>query len=136
MTEVRELMTDAPTAASPETSVRQAAHMMAAASIGPLPVVEGVRLVGIVTDRDLVVRVLAEGRDVDETTVADVASREVVTVESSDDLERVLTLMADHQIRRVPVVDGGQLVGIVAQADVAREIDATRTGELVEEISR
>jgi CBS domain-containing protein len=109
---------------------------MADEGIGPLPVVDGERLVGIVTDRDLVVRVLADGRDVDLTTVGDVASPDVVTVESSDELERVLGLMAENKIRRVPVVDDGQLVGIVAQADVAREVDARQTGQVVEEISR
>lgn len=109
---------------------------MARDDIGPLPVVENDRLVGIVTDRDLVVRVLAEGRDPRSTTVREVASKEPVTVSVDDDLVTTLDLLAKHQVRRVPVVDGDRLVGIVAQADVAREVSSSWVGDVVEDISR
>jgi CBS domain-containing protein len=133
---VKDLMTSDLTTVAPETSVSEAAERMAREDIGPLPVVEDDRLVGIVTDRDLVVRVLAEGRDPRSTTVRDVASEDPVTVSADDDLVTTLELLAKHQVRRVPVVDGDRLVGIVAQADVAREVSSPWVGDVVEDISR
>lgn len=133
---VKDLMTSELTTVAPETSVSEAAERMAREDIGPLPVVENDRLVGIVTDRDLVVRVLAEGRDPRSTTVREVASKEPVTVSVDDDLVTTLDLLAKHQVRRVPVVDGDRLVGIVAQADVAREVSSSWVGDVVEDISR
>jgi CBS domain-containing protein len=136
MAQVREVMTAGPVAVSPSTPVRDAARMMVEEDVGPLPVVESDHLVGIVTDRDLVARVLAEDRDPGSTTVGEVASPGVVTVAADEDLDRALRLMALHRVRRIPVVDGTRLVGIVAQADVAREADAQQTGAVVEAISR
>jgi CBS domain-containing protein len=138
MPQVREVMTAGPTTVSPSTPVRAAARMMVEQDVGPLPVVDedDQHLVGIVTDRDLVVRVLAEDRDPDSTTIGEVASREIVTVEPDADLDRALQLMAENQVRRIPVVDSERLVGILAQADVAREGDAETLGAVVEEISR
>ena len=133
---VKDLMTSDLTTVAPETSVLEAAERMAREDIGPLPVVEKERLVGIVTDRDLVVRVLAEGRDPRSTTVREVASEDPVTVSVDDDLVTTLDLLAKHQVRRVPVVDGDRLVGIVAQADVAREVSSPWVGDVVEDISR
>jgi CBS domain-containing protein len=133
---VKDLMTSDLTTVAPETSVSEAAERMAREDIGPLPVVEDDRLVGIVTDRDLVVRVLAEGRDPRSTTVREVASEDPVTVSADDDLVTTLELLAKHQVRRVPVVDGDRLVGIVAQADVAREVSSPWVGDVVEDISR
>jgi CBS domain-containing protein len=109
---------------------------MAKEDVGPLPVVEGDRLVGLVTDRDLVVRVLAEGRDPQTTTVRDACSEDIVTVAPEDELDKALAVLAGRQVRRIPVVDGNRLVGIVAQADVAREVESSTVGEIVEEISR
>jgi len=108
---------------------------MAREDVGPIPVVDGERLVGLVTDRDLVVRVLAQGRDPQVTTVGEVASTDLVTLSPEQDLDEALQLLARHQVRRLPVVEGGKLVGIVAQADVARHGDDARTGEVVERIS-
>lgn len=136
MPQVREVMTARPTTVSPSTLVRDAARMMVEDDIGPLPVVEDDLLVGIVTDRDLVTRVLAEDRDPRSTLVGEVASRDVVSVDSGEDLDRALELMGTHQFRRLPVLDGRRLVGIIAQADVAREAGAAQTGAVVEEISR
>jgi CBS domain-containing protein len=135
-TSVKDLMTSELTTVAPETSVSEAAERMAREDIGPLPVVENDRLVGIVTDRDLVVRVLAEGRDPRSTTVREVASKEPITVSVDDDLVTTLDLLAKHQVRRVPVVDGDRPVGIVAQADVAREVSSSWVGDVVEDISR
>jgi CBS domain-containing protein len=136
MPQIRQVMTASPTTVSPSTPVRDAARMMAEEDIGPLPVVEEEQLVGIVTDRDLVTRVIAENRDPATTTVGEVASRDVITIEADDDLSRALQVMARRQVRRIPIVESGRLVGILAQADVAREAKLEQTGAVVEEISR
>ncbi|TMJ97175.1 MAG: CBS domain-containing protein [Actinobacteria bacterium] len=136
MSQIRDVMTENVKSAEPSTSVREAARLMAGEDIGPVPVVEGERLVGIVTDRDLVVRVIAEGKDPDSTTVGEIVSADVVTVSPDQDLDEALKLLARHQVRRLPVVENDRLVGIVAQADVARQGDDSKTGETVEQISR
>src|SRR5436190_2116603 len=95
------------------------------------------KLVGMLTDRDIAVRVVAEGKDPERVTVREVASKQVVTVDPQQDLEEALRIMAKHQVRRLPVVEqDGRLVGVVAQADVAREGDDKETGQLVQEISQ
>jgi CBS domain-containing protein len=104
--------------------------------VGIVPIVEGDRLVGTVTDRDIALRVVAEGKDPQSTSVREIASTDLVTVDPQQDLDEALRLMASHQVRRLPVVEGGKLVGIVAQADVAREADDKKTGDLVENISQ
>lgn len=136
MTQIRDLMTENPSSCEPGTSVVEAAKVMAREDVGPVPVVDGGRLVGVVTDRDLVVRVLAEGRDPESTKVSEITSSDLVTVSPDDDLGQALQLLAEHQVRRLPVVDGERLVGIVSQADVARHADEVQTGEVVEEISK
>lgn len=133
---VRDVMTADPKTVTPETSVVEAARLMTSEDVGPLPVVEGGELVGIVTDRDLVVRVLAEGRDPESTLVGDVYSGRPVTVSPDDRVDRALALLGQHQVRRLPVAEGGRIVGIVAQADLAREESNEAVGEVVEDISR
>jgi CBS domain-containing protein len=136
MAQVTNLMTGSPVTVEPSASLVEAARAMANEDIGPLPVVQGDRLVGIVTDRDLVVRGIAEERDPTSTTVGDIASSDLVTVTPDTDLHDALELMARNQVRRLPVVENDRLVGIVAQADVARALDEERTGEVVQDISR
>jgi CBS domain-containing protein len=136
MGSIRDLMTENPTSCEPSTTVVEAAKVMANEDVGPVPVVQGGRVVGLVTDRDLVVRVLAEGRDPSSTTIGEIASSDLVTVQPDTDLSEALRLMAQNQVRRLPVVEGEQLVGIVAQADVARAADEEQTGEVVQDISR
>jgi CBS domain-containing protein len=136
VTQIRDLMTENPSSCERGTSVAEAAKVMAREDVGPVPVVEGGRLVGLVTDRDVVVRVLAEGRDPGSTTVGEIASSDLVTLSPDDDLDQALQLLARHQVRRLPVVEGERLVGIVAQADIARHANEVRTGEVVEEISK
>ncbi len=102
---------------------------------GMIPVVQG-QLFGTVTDRDIVLRVIAEGKNPASTTVGEIASVEVVTVTPEQDLDEALKLMARHQVRRLPVVEDGRLIGVLAQADVAREGDEREVGETVEQISR
>lgn len=135
MTQVREVMTANPTTCNVEASVVAAAMAMAQEDVGPIPVVDGERLVGILTDRDIVIRVVAEGRDPESTSVGEVASRDLATVSPEEDLDRALQLLAEHRVRRLPVVEGGTLVGVVAQADIARQGDDRTTGQVVEQIS-
>ncbi len=133
---VQELMTSNPKTIESSNSVVEAAELMRDEDVGIIPVVEGDRLVSTITDRDITVRVVAEGKDVQSTTVGEVASRELVTVDPQQALDEALRLMAQHQVRRLPVVEeDGRLVGILAQADVAREATAEQTGRVVEEIS-
>ena len=133
---IREAMTSNPCSIDADKSVAYAAKMLRDEDVGIAPVVEGDRLVGVLTDRDVAVRVVAEGLDPEKVKVSEVASRDVVTLDPQQDLDEALRLMARHQVRRLPVVEeDGRLVGILAQADVARHADPERTGEVVEEIS-
>ena len=133
---VREVMTSEPETVQASTTVSEAAKLMKKAEAGMIPVVEGDELRGTVTDRDIVLRVVAEGKDPESTSAGEIASGELVTVQPDQNLDEALKLMAQHQVRRLPVVEGGRLVGILAQADVAREGDERKVGETVEEISR
>jgi CBS domain-containing protein len=135
-TSIKEVMTSQVKTCKPDTTVTEVAKVMAQEDVGPVPIVEEGRLTGIVTDRDIVVRVVAEGRDPNSTTVGEIASRDLVTVSPDDDLDAALEQLAQNQMRRIPVVDGDRLVGIVAQADIARLGSDAKTGEVVEEISR
>ncbi len=134
---ISELMSSNPCAIEADKPVAYAAEMMKHEDVGLAPIVEGDRLVGTLTDRDIVTRVVAEGKDPKSVTVREVASTDLVTVDPQQDLDEALRLMAQHQVRRLPVVEeDGRLVGVVAQADVARQDDDARTGEVVEEISQ
>jgi CBS domain-containing protein len=134
---VRESMTANPCSIDADKSVAYAAKMMRDEDVGIAPIVEGDRLVGVLTDRDIVVRVVTEGRDPEQVKAIEVASRDVVTLDPQQDLDEALRLMARHQVRRLPVVEeDGRLVGVVAQADVAKDADTRQTGEVVEQISR
>ena len=122
---------------TPDQTVADAARMMRDEDVGSLPVVEEGRLVGIVTDRDIVLRVVADGRDPSSTPVREACSRETVTIEPEQELEEALRLMARHQVRRLPVVDDGdRLVGMVAQADVAGAGGSQQVADTLEEISK
>jgi CBS domain-containing protein len=132
---IHESMSDNPCAIEADKPVSYAAKMMRDEDVGFAPIVEGDRLVGTLTDRDIAVRVVAEGRDPNETRVREVATDKLITVEPEADLDEAMKLMARHQVRRLAVVHDGRLVGVVAQADVARDAKAKATGEVVEEIS-
>ena len=133
---IREVMTSDPRTIESSRPVIEAARLMKEEDVGIAPVVEGERLVGAVTDRDIVLRVVAEGKDPQSTTVGEIASTDMVTVDPQQDLDEALRLMAQHQVRRLPVVEeDGKLVGILAQADVAREGTEEQTGEVVSDIS-
>ncbi len=133
---IQEAMTPNPTAIEPSTGAQEAARIMQSEDVGALPIAEGGRLTGMVTDRDLAIRVLAEGRSAD-TPVGEIASKDVVTVDPQQSLEEAARLMAEHQVRRLPVVEeDGKLVGILAQADVAQTGEDSLTGDLVQQISK
>jgi CBS domain-containing protein len=134
---IRDLMTSNPTTIEPDKTVVDAAKLMRDEDAGLIPVVEGQKLIATITDRDITLRVVAEGKDAGSTNVRDVASTRVVTVDPDQDLDEALRLMAKHQVRRLPVVEeDGKLVGIVAQADVAKHTSDEKTGRVVEQISR
>ena len=133
---IKDVMTSNPCSIDAEKSVAYAAKMMRDEDVGLAPIVEGDKLIGMLTDRDIAIRVVAEGKDPGQVKVRDVASKQVVTIDPQQDLAEALRIMAKHQVRRLPVVEeDGKLVGVVAQADVAREGDEKKTGTLVEEIS-
>ena len=136
-TKVHDVMTDSPRCVTPETSVSDAAVLMESEDVGSLPILDGDHLAGVVTDRDIVIRAIAKGKDPRGMAVRDVASRELVTVQADDDLMDALQLMATRQVRRLPVVDeNNRLVGILSQADVAVSAKEKSVGEMVEEISK
>jgi CBS domain-containing protein len=133
---VKDAMTSNPQAVAPSMPLGEAAQLMKREDVGALPVVENGRLVGVLTDRDIVVRVVAEARDAQALQVGDVASRELVTAAPDQPLDEALRLMARHRVRRLPVVDGDRLVGILAQADVALESGERNVGAAVRQISK
>lgn len=133
---VRDAMTSSVRAAAPGESLVDAAQAMKHEDVGSLPVVDDGSVVGIITDRDIVARAVAEGVDSRSLNVGDVASRDVVSAAPEQDLDEALELMARHRVRRLPVVDDGRLVGMLAQADVALEAKEKDAGEVLEEISQ
>jgi len=118
----------------------KAAQLMKYEDVGPIPIVEDKevkKLTGIVTDRDLAIKVVAEARDPKTTQVEEVMSEGLVTCRENDDVQSVLKLMEDNQIRRIPVVDqSDHLLGIIAQADVATRLGSRTTGRVVEQVSQ
>lgn len=141
MRKCSEVMTENPVCCLPGDSVAKAAGMMKSENIGSIPVIaseQNQTLVGIVTDRDLALTIVAEGRDARSTPVEAVMTRKVVTCLADDDLQKALDAMAKNQLRRIPVVDNDhKIVGIIAQADVATRADEPeKTGEMIKEISQ
>jgi CBS domain-containing protein len=137
----KDVMTTKPVCCTPEDTATRAAKLMKTEDVGSLPVCEGRdagRLVGIVTDRDLTIQVIAAGKDPGTTRIGDLMTRNPVTCREEDDLETALNAMESRQIRRITVVDGeGRLTGIIAQADIARRgTERAQVAELVEEVSR
>lgn len=137
MPTAREIMTPDATWLQKDATVTEAAQKMAEGDFGALPVCDGDgHLCGIVTDRDLVVRALAEGLDPATMTVAEVMQEsEVITIGADDPAEEAIASMKAHAVRRLPVVDGADLVGMVSQADIARHLPEAKVGDLVGVIS-
>ena len=137
MAKCREVMTKDPASCNASETVTKVASLMKQHDVGSVPVAESDRLVGIVTDRDIVLKVVAAGRNPEQTSVRDAMTPNPVCCKEDDDLEHALKLMKERQVRRMPIVDGsGRLSGIIAQADVATRLNKdAKTGELVEAIS-
>ena len=134
---VKEIMTRTPATCTPETTLQEVAKTMVGRDCGAVPVVRNAnQLAGIITDRDVVVRAVAEGRNPLTLTASSCMTSPTVTVREDASIDELTDLMEAKQIRRVPVVDGsGALVGIVAQADVARHTSRKDAGELVRDVS-
>lgn len=141
MKKCSEVMTKNPSCCLPTDSVAKAAQWMRDEQVGSIPVIENEKtrkLVGIVTDRDLAIEVIASGRDIKTTKVSDVMTQDVITCNAEDDVQKAVDAMAENQLRRIPVVDADQnVVGIISQADVATRIDKPQeTAKMVKEISQ
>jgi len=141
MKKCNEVMTKNPVCCRPDDMVVKVAQLMQSENIGSIPVIENEqtqKLVGIVTDRDLALKIVAKGQDAKSTKVEAVMTRQIVTCRTGDDLQMALDLMADHQLRRIPIVDDNdKIVGIIAQADVATRVNLPeKTAAMVKEISQ
>ena len=132
---VREIMTADVASAAPETTLEEIATMMREADTGAIPVVDDNALIGIVTDRDIVLRCVAEGKDPAECTAEDIVSENLETVEPDDDVEEAAQLMAHRQIRRLPVVQDGRLVGMLSLGDIAVKESEDTAGDALESVS-
>jgi CBS domain-containing protein len=135
---VRDVMTRGVESVRPETTVQEAAAKMKSLNVGPMPVLEGDRISGILTDRDIVVRGVAEGRDPRTTKVQDVMTRDVVTVTEDEDVKQAARLMKERQVRRVIVTGADKRVaGIVSLGDIAVEArDDKMSGDTLEKVSQ
>jgi len=136
MTKARDIMTKDATCVRSNESVAVAAQRMAELGVGALPICgEDDRLKGMITDRDIAIKVVAAGKNPNECRAGEFAQGEAVTIGADDDINELLATMSKHKVRRLPVIDGHSLVGIVAQADVARALPDPRVGDLVEALS-
>ena len=134
----RDVMTGGAECIGENDTIADAAKRLAELDVGAMPICgEDNRLKGMLTDRDIVVKVLAQGKDPSSTKCGELATQdEVVTIGADDSIEEALRTMSEHQVRRLPVIDGRELVGIVSQADIARNYDENKVGDLVEAISQ
>jgi len=141
MKKCKDVMTEDPVCCLPTDAVSKAAQLMKDEDVGSIPVVEDeetMKLIGIVTDRDLALQVVAPERDASTTQVEDVMTYEVITCRASDDVQKAVDAMAQHQLRRMPVIDADhRIVGIISQADVATRVEKSEEiAEMVKEISQ
>lgn len=141
MKKCKEVMTKNPVCCLPDDMVAKVAKLMQSGNIGSIPVIENEqtqKLVGIVTDRDLALKIVAKGHDAKSTKVEVMMTRQIVTCRAEDDLQKALDTMAEHQLRRIPIVDNNnKIVGIIAQADVATRVNQPeKTAAMVKEISQ
>ena len=135
---IKEVMTRAVETVRPDQSIQEAAAKMKSLDVGPMPVTEGDRLVGMITDRDIVIRAVADGRDARTTKVRDAMTTDVVSCREDDDVKDAAKKMKDRQIRRLVVVDGAQKVcGIVSLGDIAVDTHNDKmSGDVLEQVSR
>ena len=132
----RDIMTSDADCVQESQSILDAAKELARRDVGAMPICgEDERLKGMLTDLDIVVKVLAQGKDPGSTKVSELAEGKPVTIGADDSIGDALKTMSDHKVRRLPVIDGHDLIGIISQADIARNLDDEKTGDLVEAIS-
>jgi CBS domain-containing protein len=132
----REIMSGSAECVGEQESMIAAAEKMASLDVGSLPICgEDDRLKGMLTDRDIVVKVLAEGKDPAQTKAGELAQGKPVTIGADDSAEEALRTMSEHKVRRLPVIDGHELIGVVSQGDLASALGREQVGELVEAIS-
>ena len=136
MTTARELMTEGAECVQSTETLVDAARKMRDLDVGALPICgEDDRLKGVLTDRDIVVRCIAEGRNPADVRAGDMGQGKPVTIGADDSAEEALQTMSQHQVRRLPVIDGHRLVGMLSQADVARALPNAQVGEMLEDVS-
>ncbi|MEV6653724.1 CBS domain-containing protein [Streptomyces sp. NPDC051219] len=136
MTTARDIMTPGAECIGADEPVLRAAQKMTEIGVGALPICgTDDRLKGVLTDRDIVVKVLGAGKDPAQTTAGELAQGEAVTIGADDDAQEILRTMSEHKVRRLPVIDGHRLVGMVALADVARALPDSQVGDLLEALS-
>lgn len=132
----REIMTPSPQCVGENQTLSEAARLLASLDVGVLPICgEDQKLIGMLTDRDIVVKALAEGRDPTTTTAGSLAEGKPVYVLADDDVQQAMDLMKQHQVRRIPVIEDHRLIGIISQADIALTAPSKQTGRTVEQIS-
>jgi CBS domain-containing protein len=137
MTVARDIMTPDATCVQENETIRDAASRLAELNVGAMPICgEDNRLKGMLTDRDIVTDVIAQGKDPDSVKAGELGDGKPVTIGADDSLDEALRTMAEHKVRRLPVIDGHELIGIVSQADIAKNLPDEQTGDLVEAISR
>ncbi|HWC08070.1 MAG TPA: CBS domain-containing protein [Solirubrobacterales bacterium] len=136
MATARDIMTGDPECIGENETLEQAAKRLAELDVGAMPICgEDNRLKGMLTDRDIVVKAVAKGKSLTETKAGELGDGKPVTIGADDSVEEALRTMTEHKVRRLPVIDGHELIGIVSQADVATNLPDEKTGELVEAIS-
>lgn len=136
MTKARDIMSPGADCIGAEDSVLEAAQKMTDLGVGALPICgTDDKLKGMITDRDVVAKVLGRGQDPENVKAGDLAQGEAVTVGADDSAEEILVTMTEHKVRRLPVIDGHRLVGVVAQADVARALPDPQVGQLLDALS-
>lgn len=134
---IRDIMTRDVKSVNPQSTIRDAAQLMNSEDFGSLPVCEGRKVVGVITDRDITIRAVAQGRDPGSTRVSEIMTKDIVSVRDSSDLMEAEGLMRDRQLRRLPVLrDQGELVGYLAMAKVARTESVEQAGEVIKGISQ
>ncbi len=133
---VREIMTEEVVTAEPDSTLQEIAGIMRDEDTGAVPIVDDGELVGVITDRDIVIRCVADGKDVSEITADEILTEELETIEPDADVEEASRLMSRKQIRRLPVVEDGQLIGIVSLGDIAVKGGEEEAGDALEDVSR
>jgi CBS domain-containing protein len=136
MATAREIMTEGAECVGENESLQEAARKMSELEVGALPICgEDDRLKGMLTDRDIVVKAVAQGKSLSDTRAGELGDGKPVTIGADDSAEEALRTMSEHKVRRLPVIDGHDLIGMVSQADVAKSLPDEQTGALVEAIS-